>query len=72
MELTEQEKQKVKYAGLRSEMAKYGHKIQTLSKLLDLSESSISRRFSGEIPWTIEEISKICEFYKKSYLELFT
>lgn len=69
MELTENI---VKFSGLRSEMAKYGHKNHTLAKLLDLTESSISRRFTGEISWSKDEMDIICKFYKKTMDQLFT
>lgn len=62
--------EELKFAGLRSEMAKYGHTNKFLAELLDLSESAISRRFSGEIEWTLLEVAKICEFYKKDWCEL--
>lgn len=63
---------KVLYPGLAGEMAKRGHTYAHLGQLLDLSESSISRRFAGEVPWTINEVRLICEFYAKGYHELFT
>lgn len=62
---------KVKYPGLVGEMAKRGDTQKTLSKLLDIPLASISRRLSGEIEWSISEIDKICEHYKKDYYELF-
>ena len=67
----ENEKTKVKYSGLLSEMAKYGHTQRTIGNLLNLSEAAISRRFSGEIKWTIPEVEIICKYYKKDYKELF-
>lgn len=72
MELTENNKKEVKFSGLRSEMAKFGHKYSTLAKLLDIPESSVSRRFSGEISWTMDEIEIICKYYNKDYYQLFT
>ena len=33
--------------------------------------SSICRRLSGEIEWAKYEIDQICEFYGKSYADLF-
>lgn len=60
-----------KYSGLRAEMAKKGHTQETLGKLLDIPTSSVSRRLSGEIEWSIGEIETICKFYKKDYYELF-
>ena len=62
---------KIKFSGLLSEMARKGDTYSTLSNLLNISESSISRRFSGEIEWTINEIEIINNHYKKDYYELF-
>ncbi|MED4061674.1 helix-turn-helix transcriptional regulator [Priestia megaterium] len=61
----------VKFSGLRAEMAKRGHTRKTIGELIEVSEPSLSRRFSGEIDWTKSEIDKICEFYNKTYEELF-
>lgn len=72
MELSENTEQQLKFSGLRSEMAKFGHKYSTIAKLLNLTESSVSRRFSGEIAWSFEEIETICNFYNKDYYQLFT
>lgn len=62
---------KIKYSGLRAEMAKNGHTQETLGELLKIPKSSVSRRLSGEIEWSIGEIETICKFYKKDYYELF-
>lgn len=61
----------VKYPGLKSEMARRGDTNKTLSKLLELSEPSISRRLSGEVEWSIGEIELLCNHYEKDYYELF-
>lgn len=71
-ENTENKEKVVKYPELVAEMARRGHNQNTLATLLQLSESSISRRLSGEIPWTIEEVEIVCNFYNKDYYELFT
>ncbi len=62
---------KIKFSGLLAEMARKGDTYSTLSNLLNISESSISRRFSGDIEWTINEIEIINNYYKKDYYELF-
>ena len=61
----------VKYPGLVAEMARRGEHQKTIAKLLGITLSAISRRFSGEVEWSISEIEKICDYYKKSYDELF-
>lgn len=62
---------KVLYPNLVGEMAKRGDTQEVLAKLLNLPRGSISRRLSGETEWSISEIDKICEYYKKDYYELF-
>jgi transcriptional regulator with XRE-family HTH domain len=62
---------KIKYPELVGEMAKRGDTQESLAKLLGIPHSSISRRLSGEIEWSISEIDKLCEFYGKDYYELF-
>ena len=62
---------KVIYPGLVAEMAKRGETQEVLSKLLGLRRESISRRMTGKLEWSISEIEKICEYYKKDYYELF-
>lgn len=64
--------EEVKYPGLVSEMARRGETYSDLGKILILSDSSISRRMSGEIEWSISEIGLICDHYQKNYYELFT
>lgn len=65
-------KDKLPYHGLLAEMARYGDNNKTLADLLGVSESSIGRRFSGEVQWSIDEVNTICYYYDKDYYELFT
>lgn len=62
---------KPKYPELAGEMRKHGDTQKTLAKLLELPNASISRRLSGETEWSISEIEKLCNYYKKNYYELF-
>lgn len=62
---------KIIFPELIGEMAKRGDTQKTLAELLDLPCASISRRLSGEIEWSISEVDKVCEYYKKGYYELF-
>ena len=62
---------KIKYPELVAEMARHGHTQATLGEVLGLTYASISRRLAGHQEWSISEIDKICEFYKKDYYELF-
>lgn len=61
----------IKYPGLVAEMARRGDTQKTICKLLGLTISNVSRRFSGKVDWSISEIEKICEYYGKDYYELF-
>ncbi len=62
---------KTKYPELRAEMVRHGDTQTTLANLINITVTSICRRFSGMIDWKISEIEKICEHYGKSYDELF-
>lgn len=61
----------IKYPVLVGEMAKRGDTQRELAKLLGINKNSISKRFSGKVQWSKNEIDKICEFYGKDYYELF-
>ena len=61
----------IKYPNLVAEMAKHGDNQTTISKLLGKSIPSVSKRFSGVMKWNIDEINKVCDYYGKSYEELF-
>lgn len=62
---------KVLYPELVAEMARHGDYQKTLAKLLKITEASITNKLSGKSQWTISEIDKICNYYKKDYYELF-
>lgn len=61
----------IRYKGLRAEMARHKHTQNTLSGLLGVPQSGISKRLQGFVVWRKNEIDKICQFYGKSYEELF-
>lgn len=60
-----------KYPKLVKEMSDKGENQTILSKQLGLTQATISRKLSGKIDFTIEEVEKICEHFKKGYYELF-
>lgn len=62
---------KIKYPGLVSEMARCGDTQKTISKLIGRTVSNVCLRFTGKKEWTIGEIEKICDYYGKTYEELF-
>lgn len=62
---------KVKFPELVAEMARHGENQGTLARLLDVSQSGISKRLNGAIEWSKGEIDIICKHYEKAYEELF-
>lgn len=61
----------IKYMKLFVEMRKNEDTQKSIAKVLGISQQAISRKLSGKNEWTISEIDKICEYYNKSYYELF-
>lgn len=59
------------YPNLHAEMAKYGITQKELANMLGITEVSAYRKFNGKNDWTIKEVDKICEIFKKDYYELF-
>ena len=47
---------KLKYPEVAGEMAKHGETLKDVGKLIGVTYSSVSRKISGENPWTIGEI----------------
>lgn len=62
---------KIKFPELAGEMAKHGESQRDIAKLLGIPFSSVCRRLSGEIQWTIGDVETLCKHYKKGYYELF-
>lgn len=60
-----------KYPKLVKEMSAKGDNQTTLSKQLGLTQATISRKLSGKIDFTIEEVEKLCEYFNKDYYALF-
>ena len=65
------EKKIPKYPNLVAEMAKNGDTQISLGKVIGLAKVTMCLKMSGKTEWTISEIDKICEHYKKNYYELF-
>jgi predicted transcriptional regulator len=61
----------VKYPGLVSEMARHGDTQKTIGKIIGITSPNVSMRFSGRVEWSFSEIIKICDYYGKSFEELF-
>ena len=64
-------KKESKYPKLVKEISDRGENQTILSKQLGLTQATISRKLSGKIDFTIEEVEKICEHFNKGYYELF-
>lgn len=61
----------IKYPGLVGEMARRGEDQQTLAKLLNTSQASISRKLSGKVDWSFGDIDILCEYFNRDYYYLF-
>lgn len=47
---------------LKAKMALRDYKLKDMGDVLELSTSAISRRMSGEVPFSVAEINKIAEW----------
>lgn len=61
----------IKYPGLSAEMARRGETQEKLAEILGLSRPTVNMKLSGKIDWSIGEIEKLCEHFKKDYYQLF-
>jgi predicted transcriptional regulator len=59
------------YPELLGEMAKHGHSQRDIARMLGITYTTVSRKMTGKAKWTMDEIDKICDCYKKNYNELF-
>lgn len=60
------------YPGIMAELARQGITLTKLTKLLEVSMPTVQRKLSGQTPWTIEDVEKLCKILNKNYYELFT
>ncbi|MBO7614770.1 MAG: helix-turn-helix transcriptional regulator [Bacilli bacterium] len=65
------EKRKIVYPVLKATMKEHKDTIETLSKLLNISEMSVWRRLSGNYEWKASEAMTICQHYGVVFEELF-
>lgn len=61
----------IKYPKLLEEMSSKGETQEKIGKLLGTTQPTISKKLSGKMEFTIEEVEKICEYFNKGYYELF-
>jgi DNA-binding Xre family transcriptional regulator len=62
---------KRKYPGLVAEMVIQGETQKELAKVIGITPMAMSYKMTGKNDFTISEVEKICEHYKKNYYELF-
>lgn len=60
-----------KYPSLVIEMARNGDTLETLGNLLEITRQTVRTKIEGKTDWTISEVEKLCNYYKKDYYELF-
>ena len=60
------------YPEIMAEMGRQGITLSALKKLLGVSMPTVQRKLSGQTPWTIDDVEKLCEILNKNYYELFT
>lgn len=48
------------YRKLRALMLELGHDQTTLAKRTGMTRQQISDRMTGKVPWSIEEVYKVC------------
>lgn len=48
---------------IRVELARAGRRRNELGESLDMTDSTLTRRFSGDTEWTFHEVLKAAEFF---------
>ena len=59
------------YKEITSQMIKKNETQQDLAKLLQVDSSQISRKISGHIDWSTDEIRTLCKHYNMKFEKLF-
>ncbi len=57
------------YRYLSGRLRQLGYDHEDLGRALGMSRSAISRRFTGAIPWTVDEVYKTLEFCRATVEE---
>ena len=60
-----------KYPNLSAEVTRSGLTQAELGKILNITPLTISHKMTGKSDWTLSEIEKLCDYYKKDFYELF-
>lgn len=64
-------KAEIKYPNITYEMKKHKHTRKAIAEVLGITTMSLYRKLTGRNDWTIGEVDKLCEYYKKNFYELF-
>lgn len=59
------------YTNILVEMVRRNEIQSDVCKVLGLSQSALTNKFTGKSEWTISEIDKLCKHYDKDYYYLF-
>lgn len=59
------------YTTIKAEMARKNMRFQDMSKMLKIAYPTVGKKLRGDIQWKIREINALCEYFNKSYEELF-
>lgn len=62
---------KIIFPEIEAELARRGESYEILGLGIGLTKQSVQRRMSGATPWTLPEIKATCEYFGKSFYELF-
>ena len=60
-----------KYLNLKVEMVRAGVKRKELAKMLGITNWCLNSKLNGLYDWKTKEINFICDYFKKTYEELF-
>ncbi len=58
-------------AEIRALMGRYRVTQTQLAQVLGMSQSSLSARLSGSVPWDVDDLDKIAEHFKVEVIALF-
>ncbi len=56
---------------ISNQMKKRNEKLKDIANLLNLDISQISRKLSGKIDWTFNDVKILCNHYKMDFKKLF-
>ena len=57
---------------LKKLIAEKGYRLDKIASILNISRQSLSYRVNGKVPFSLEEVHKLCEFLKIPAKDIFT